>query len=209
MSKARNEKKTKSTLREYAEAIGFVVLLTLVLRTFVMQAFQIPSESMRDTLYVGDFLFISKFEYGPKLPFVDVRLPGFRRPEPGDVIVFKFPQDPRRDMIKRCVAVGGQTVEIRDKALFVDGRRRVEPFAKHIQSLVLPAAQSPRDNFGPYLVPAGHLFMMGDNRDNSADSRYQGPVPMRLVEGRALFLYWSWDGERMWPRFDRVLSAIR
>ncbi|MGH7725913.1 MAG: signal peptidase I [Candidatus Eiseniibacteriota bacterium] len=209
MSAVRPERKPKSLLREYTEAIVYAVLLTIVLRAFVLQAFRIPSESMLDTLQVGDYLFVSKLDYGPKIPFTDVRLPGFRQPEPGDVIVFQYPEDPRRDYIKRLVATGGQTVEIKDKTLYVDGQKRTEPYVKHIDTAMHPGSMDQRDNFGPVTVPPDKLFMMGDNRDNSNDSRFWGPVPMNLVKGRAMFLYWSWDGERKWPRFQRILTAIR
>jgi signal peptidase I len=163
---------------------------------------------MLETLLVGDYLFVNKLDYGPMIPFTTTRLPGLRQPQPGDVIVFQFPDDPRRDYIKRCVAVGGQTVEVRDKQLYVDGRKRIEPYVQHIDPTVHPASFDPRDNFGPVQVPPGNLFMMGDNRDNSNDSRFWGPVKMDLVKGRAMFLYWSWDGERRWPRFHRILTAI-
>jgi signal peptidase I len=122
----------KSLLREYFEAIAYAVLLTVVLRTFVLQAFRIPSESMLNTLQVGDFLFVNKLDYGPKIPFTDVRLPGFRHPLPGDVIVFQSPEDKSRDLIKRCVATGGETVEVRNKDLYVNGQKRVEPYVIHI-----------------------------------------------------------------------------
>ena len=203
------QKRQKSLTREYLDTIVYAVLLTLLLRFLVVQAFRIPSESMLPTLLVGDFLFVNKFEYGPKIPFTHVRLPGLRAPRPGDVIVFQFPKDPRRDYIKRCVAVGGQTVEVRDKQLYVEGRPRVEPFVQHTDGVVRPAAYDQRDNFGPYTVPPGSLFMMGDNRDNSNDSRYWGPVEMDLVKGRAMFIYWSWDKDRNWPRFPRLFKAIR
>ncbi len=209
MNAVRPERKQKSLLREYTEAIVYAVLLTVVLRAFVLQAFRIPSESMLDTLLVGDYLFVSKLDYGPKVPFTDVRLPGLRQPEAGDVIVFQYPEDPRRDYIKRCVATGGQTVEVKDKVLYVDGQKRAEPYVKHIDTTTHPGSMDPRDNYGPFTVPPGKLFMMGDNRDNSNDSRFWGPVPMGLVKGRAMFLYWSWDGERKWPRLQRILTAIR
>ena len=202
------QKRQKSLTREYLDTIVYAVLLTLLLRFLVVQAFRIPSESMLPTLLVGDFLFVNKFEYGPKIPFTHVRLPGLRAPRPGDVIVFQFPKDPRRDYIKRCVAVGGQTVEMRDKQLYVEGRRRVEPFVQHTDAVVRPAAYDQRDNFGPFTVPPGELFMMGDNRDNSNDSRYWGPLEMDFVKGRAMFLYWSWDGERNWPRWNRIFQVI-
>jgi len=202
-------KRPKSLLREYVDTALYAVILTLLLRVFVVQAFRIPSESMVPTLLVGDFLFVNKFEYGPKLPFTHVRLPGITHPKLGDVIVFQYPQDPSRDYIKRCVATGGQTVEVKDKALYVEGKKRDEPFVIHGDAMVQPAAFGPRDYFGPFTVPPGNLFMMGDNRDNSNDSRFWGPVDFDLVRGRAMFIYWSWDGDRNWPRFQRLFKAIR
>lgn len=202
-------KKPRSTLREYVEAALWALVLTLFLRAFVIQAFRIPSESMRDTLLVGDFLFVNKFEYGPKIPFTNLRLPGLRQPQAGDVIVFQFPQDPGKDFIKRCVAVGGQTVEVRDKDVFVDGEKTQEGYAIHTDPNVRPAGYDFRDNFGPFTVSAGELFMMGDNRDNSNDSRYWGSLDMDLVKGRAMFLYWSWDGEKTWPRWNRLFRLIQ
>src|SRR5438132_3652887 len=123
--------KSRSILREYVEAAVWALALTMFLRAFVIQAFRIPSESMRDTLLVGDFLFVNKFEYGPKIPYTHLRLPGLREPRRGDVIVFQFPQDPSKDFIKRCIATGGQTIEIRDKQVLVDGIRLREPYAVH------------------------------------------------------------------------------
>jgi signal peptidase I len=198
----------RSTVREYVEAILWALVLTALLRTFVIQAFRIPSESMVKTLLVGDFLFVNKFEYGAKIPFTHVRLPGLRKPERGDIIVFQFPQDPTKDFIKRCIATGGETVEIKNKAVYVNGRALDEPYAVHSDSTVRPAGFDFRDNFGPYTVPKGDLFMMGDNRDNSNDSRYWGPLDMDLVKGRAMFLYWSWDGSHLSPRWGRLFRII-
>ena len=206
---ATREKKPKSLLREYLDTAIYAVALTLLLRVFVVQAFRIPSESMVPTLLVGDFLFVNKFEYGAKIPFTHLRLPGITKPHQGDVIVFQYPQDPSRDYIKRCVATGGQTVEVKDKGLNVEGRPMEEPYVQHSDAVVRPASLDPRDNFGPYTVPPGNLFMMGDNRDNSNDSRYWGPVDFDLVRGKAMFIYWSWDGDRNWPRFQRLFKAIR
>jgi signal peptidase I len=203
------ESKPRSIIREYVEAALWALIITLFLRAFVIQAFRIPSESMKDTLLVGDFLFVNKFEYGPKIPFTHMRLPGLRQPRRGDVIVFQFPQDPSKDFIKRCVATGGETLEIRNKQVSVDGGTLKEPYAIHSDPTVKPAGYEYRDNYGPYTVPARELFMMGDNRDNSNDSRYWGSLDMDLVKGRAMFIYWSWDGEKNWPRWNRILSAIR
>jgi len=200
--------KTRSVIREYVEAGLWALVLTLFLRAFVIQAFRIPSESMVPTLLVGDFLFVNKFEYGPKIPFTHIRLPGLRPPRRGDVIVFQFPQDPTKDFIKRCIGTGGQTLEIHDKQVSVDGVELREPYAVHSDATVRPGALDVRDNFGPVTLPAGELFMMGDNRDNSNDSRYWGPLRMDLVKGRAMFLYWSWDPDRHWPRWNRLFNLI-
>jgi len=199
--------KTRSVLREYVEAALWAIVLTLFLRAFVVQAFRIPSESMRETLLVGDFLFVNKFEYGPKIPFTHIRLPGFRAPRPGDVIVFQYPMNPSQDYIKRCVATGGATIEVVGKHVRVEGDTLIEPYVLHAGPDFPPGAADPR-HFGPFTVPAGQLFMMGDNRDNSSDSRVWGPLPMDLVKGRAMFIYWSWDADRHWPRWDRIFRPI-
>jgi signal peptidase I len=196
------------------EAIAWAVVITLVLRTFVIQAFRIPSESMCDTLLVGDFLFVNKLEYGPKIPFTRIRLPGLHAPRRGEVIVFQWPEDPSKDFIKRCVATGGETVVVKHKEVFVDGRQLVEPYVKHDIWSEDPAGYTPRDNCTPPTLPPGALFMMGDNRDNSNDSRFWGPVPFELVKGRALFIYFSTAGNTWWNglfhvRFNRLFKAIR
>jgi signal peptidase I len=201
--------KRKSTLREYTEAIIIAVVLTLFVRAFVIQAFRIPTGSMMDTLLVGDFLFVNKFIYGARVPLTDVRLPGLRDPKPGDIIVFKYPGDLKRDFIKRCIAVGGQTVEIRDKVVYVDGVARDEPYVIRSDPRIFPKEISARDNMDPLYVPEGYLFMMGDNRDNSSDSRFWGPLDLRLVKGKAMILYWSWNNERHLPRLDRLFHVIR
>jgi len=205
---------TRSITRDYIEAIAWAVAITLALRTFVIQAFRIPSESMCDTLLVGDFLFVSKVDYGAKIPFTHVRLPGLHAPRRGEVIVFQWPEDPSKDFIKRCIATGGQTVEVRHKQVFVDGVRQTEPYVKHTATDEDPAGYTPRDNYSPPTVPPGELFMMGDNRDNSNDSRFWGTVPMDLVKGRALFIYFSTAGTAWWNglfyvRFNRLLKVIQ
>jgi signal peptidase I len=160
---------------------------------------------MEDTLLIHDFLFISKLTYGPKIPFTDVRLPGFRKPKAGDVIVFKNPSNPKEDYIKRCVAVGGQTIEYRNKVLYVDGMRQDEPYVKHTS----PVLMGRRDNFGPYRVPEGMYFMMGDNRDNSSDSRVWGALPEELIHGKAEIIYFSFSKYIWQIRFKRLLKGIR
>jgi len=213
--KSRRATRTKSTLREYVEAIVLAVLLTIVIRGLVVQAFRIPTGSMEDTLLVGDFLFVNKLVYGSEIDIglaghriVYYRFPAIRQPHRGDVIVFRYPDDPSRDFIKRCVAVDGQTIEIKDKVLYVEGTPQREPYAKHSDERILPREISARDNFGPVVVPKGHIFMMGDNRDNSHDSRFWGPLPLNHVKGKAMILYWSWDAERNMPRFNRLFHPV-
>ncbi len=200
----------KSKTREFSESLLVALVVFLVLRTFVLQAFRIPSSSMEETLLIGDFLFINKIEYGARIPFTAARIPGFREPRPGDIVVFRFPEGiespgPHVDFIKRCVAVGGQTVEMRERQLYVDGIPQEEPFVCHQDSYSNPM----RDSFGPLTVPRGHLFMLGDNRDHSHDSRYWGTLPMEQVHGRAFVRYFSWDQVGRRVRFDRLLTAVR
>jgi signal peptidase I len=206
--------KPRNPVREYVEAALWTLALTLFLRAFVIQAFRIPSESMLETLQVGDFLFVNKFEYGPKLPFTHTRLPGLHPPRRGDVIVFQYPNDPSKDFIKRCVGVGGDTVEVRDKQVWVNGKVLDEPYVRHVDPAVHPGGYDPRDNMPPRYVPPGHLFMMGDNRDNSNDSRFWGDVKLDLVKGRAMFIYFSTAGDQWWNAFlhlrpGRFLRVIR
>lgn len=196
--------------REYVEAILLAVALALVLRTFVIQAYRIPSASMEDTLLAGDFLLASKVHYGPRVPFTEWRLPGFTDPAPGDVLIFQYPLDPERDFIKRCMAVAGQTVEVRNKVLYVDGERTVDPpHSKYSDPVIIPR-ESPngvRDNFGPAVIPAGQLFVIGDNRDNSEDSRFWGFLPVKLVRARAVILYWSWEPDPAAPEYTGLTSV--
>jgi signal peptidase I len=215
-TKSRRATRTKSTLREYVEAIVLAVLLTVVIRGLVVQAFRIPTGSMEDTLLVGDFLFVNKLVYGSEIDIgaaghrlVYYRFPAIRQPHRGDVIVFRYPDDPSRDFIKRCVAVEGQTIEIKNKSLYVNDTLQREPYVKHSDERILPREISARDNFGPFVVPKGHIFMMGDNRDNSHDSRFWGPLPLNLVKGKAMILYWSWDADKSMPRFNRLFHPVR
>ena len=193
----------KSKLREYAEIVLTAVVLALIVRALVIQSYHIPSESMEDTLLKGDFLFASKFIYGAKVPFVDRRLPAVRKPRPGDIVIFKYPLDGRTDYIKRCVAVEGQTVEVYDTLLKVDGVVVEEDYAKYIHG------NAARRSYGPMVIPPGHVFVMGDNRDNSYDSRFWGPLDMKLLRGKALFIYFSVDYGKRWLRFGRIGDAIR
>jgi signal peptidase I len=191
----------KSKLREYVEVVGTALALALVVRALIIQSYHIPSGSMMNTLFKGDFLFANKFLYGAKVPFVDLRLPKIRDPKPGDVVIFKYPVDRKTDYIKRCIAVEGQTVELRGKHLFIDGVEKPESYARY--------ASGGRFDFEPYTVPKGYILCFGDNRDNSSDSRVWGPVDKKLLRGKALFLYFSLDYEKHWIRFSRIGDLIR
>ena len=193
----------KSIVREYTEIIVLAVALALFVRTFFVQAFRIPSESMEDTLLVGDFLFANKFIYGAKLPFVDWRMPAIRDPKPGDIIIFKYPGDRKTDYIKRCVAVEGQTVELKGNKLYVDGVLQEDDYSKYV------LGDRHQRQSGPFEVPEGHIFMMGDNRDNSADSRAWGPLDKKLISGKAMFIYFSWNPNSHTVRFSRLGDVIR
>jgi signal peptidase I len=195
--------KKKSLVREYAEAIFIAVLLALVIRQFAVQAFTIPSGSMMDTLLIGDYILVNKFLYGAELPFADVHLPGLRDPQHGDIIVFRYPQDEARDFIKRIVAVGGDTVQVRDNRVWLNGTLVAEPYVR-------PAPSHGSGHCGyvyaceALKVPPGAYFVMGDNRDNSQDSRYWGFVKREKIRGKAFLIYWSWNGESHWLRWWRL-----
>jgi signal peptidase I len=201
------EKKKKSGRRilwEYLEAIVTALLLALVIRAYVIQAFKIPSGSMIPTLLVGDHILVNKFIYGTKLPFSDGRALAFKKPERDDIIVFKYPEDPKRDFIKRIIAVEGDVIESKDKAVYVNGDPLKEPFIRHTDKTVKPAGIEPRDNFGPVIVPKNKFFVMGDNRDQSYDSRFWGYVDLKDIKGKSLIIYWSWDSSKKFPRFGRI-----
>ena len=192
--------KTKSKFREYVEIIVTAVILALIVRTFIVQSYHIPSGSMKDTLLKGDFLFASKFIYGAKVPFVDWKLPAVREPRRGDVVIFKFPGDRKTDYIKRCIAIEGEVIKVRGKSVYIDGKKLDENYTKYIRGGI--------NDYGPFRVPQGHIFVLGDNRDNSYDSRFWGPLDKKLLRGNALFLYFSIDYEKHWPRFSRIGDLI-
>jgi len=192
----------KSTVREYFESICVAVILALFIRTFVVQAFKIPTGSMEPNLLIGDHLLVNKFVFGPtESPLERALLPvtSIRR---GDVIVFKYPEEPERDFIKRVIGLPGETLEVKDKKVYVDGRPLDEPYAHYLQPPATPSEYHEvtsfdvRDRYGPVRVPADHYFVMGDNRDNSQDSRYWGFLPRDYVKGKALVIYWSYESDR-------------
>jgi signal peptidase I len=255
----RKPARKKSVFRDWSESIIIAVIAAMILRAFVVQAFKIPSGSMERTLLVGDFLLVNKFLYGTKkgdlllvnfirngklgksigLPqggnaFLDGRILPVRNPQRGDVIVFKYPFE-NRDFIKRCIGLPGDTLFLKDKTVFINGKALTEPYVIHSDPTVMPGMtldprnyqeswQSAqfihvgrlcRDNFGPIVVPEGSYFMMGDNRDNSEDSRFWGPLQTRYIKGKAFVLYWSWRWDvpifKVWRkiRWTRIGKLIK
>ncbi|MCX7793642.1 MAG: signal peptidase I [Thermodesulfovibrionales bacterium] len=202
------KKTKKEILKEYIEAIITALLIALIIRAYVVQAFKIPSGSMIPTLLVGDHLLVNKFIYGIKLPFSDRKILVLRKPQRGDIIVFKYPEDPSRDFIKRVIAVEGDLIEERNKIVYINGQPLNEPYVLHTDRNYRNPFE-PRDNFGPYIVPKNKLFVMGDNRDQSYDSRYWGYVDLKDVKGKAMIIYWSWDSERNTVRLNRIGRLIK
>jgi len=202
------ELKKKSVFREYAEAIIIALVLALFIRTFVVQAFKIPSGSMEPTLEIGDHILVNKFIYGIKIPFTSIRLLSFGQPQRGDVIVFVYPADPSKDFIKRVVAVGGDSVKLVNKKLYINNAEVPDSHAVYKEdSPFIPDPQK-RENFGPIMVPPGQLFVLGDNRDRSLDSRFWGFVPVNEVRGKAFIIYWSWDSQGSTVRWKRLAHLI-
>jgi signal peptidase I len=199
-------RRKKSVFREYFEAICIAILLALFIRTFVVQAFKIPSGSMLPTLLIGDHLLVNKFIYGIRIPFSGKLLVPITSPEKGAVVVFKFPKDRSIDYIKRVVGTPGDTIEIKNKKVYVNGEPAEDSHAHISSPAVLSSSASPRDNFGPILVPENRIFVMGDNRDNSYDSRFWGFVDQKDILGKAFILYWSWDIDKPLLSVDRFAS---
>jgi len=205
--KTETEAAKPAAWREYAEALLVAVLLAFFIRSFVVQAFKIPSGSMLPTLEIGDHLLVNKFLYGIRVPFIGGRILDFKDPERNDVVVFIYPRDRSKDFIKRVVALGGDTIEVRNKRLFINGERAEDPFGVYGPDII-SRRRGPRDNFGPFTVPEGEVFVMGDNRDASHDSRFWGTVPVTEILGKAFVLYWSWDAHAFSPRWSRIGDRI-
>ena len=201
----------KSIAREYTEAILIALLLALLIRTFIIQAFKIPSGSMESTLLIGDHILVSKFSYGThipnEIPFLNIKLFDdivlfSKVPQRGDIIVFKFPKDEKRDFIKRVIGLPGDFLEVRRQKVYINDKLYEDTHARHTD----PASNDslvPRDDFGPVLVPEEYVFVMGDNRENSQDSRYWGFLNVKKIRGKALMIYWSWNRIENWVRFER------
>jgi signal peptidase I len=206
----------KSTVREYFESILVAVVLALFVRTFVFQAFKIPTGSMKPNLLVGDHLIVKKFIFAPTASPLERALLPMRPIERGDIIVFKYPEEPERDFIKRVIGLPGETLELQNQTVLINGQPLNEPYTHY---LFPPAAEGQMDEdrrrkYGPVTVPDAHYFMMGDNRDDSQDSRWWGFLPQTYVKGRALFIYWSFDTPEdgssggFAPRWGRLFHQI-
>ena len=219
-------KRNMNKIVQNVKSVLGIILTALIIKATIVEAYQIPTGSMEDTILVGDFILGNKFIYGIRVPGTDWRLPSFKEPEQGDIIIFKYPRDPSQNYIKRAIAVGGQTVEIKNKKVYVDGKLSKFPengkFSDpNIRSksmregLIYPKGAGNRDNYGPIKIPEGYIFVMGDNRDESYDSRYWGLVPEENLLGEGMIIYWSWDKtiplynifEKVrWSRIGKILS---
>jgi len=205
----------KSILREYFESIVIAVILALFIRTFVVQAFKIPTGSMEENLLIGDHLLVNKFVLGPTESSLERTLLPIGTIKRGEVIVFKYPVEPDRDFIKRVIGLPGETVELKDKKVYINGQMLDEPYVHFLQP---PSGNSEfheetgfdvRERYGPVTVPPNQYFVMGDNRDNSQDSRYWGFLPRENVKGKALVIYWSYEGEREDYQDESASATIR
>ncbi len=197
----------KSAWRENVEAIIIAIILALFIRTFIVQAFKIPSGSMKNTLLIGDHILVNKFIYGIKIPFTGITLIPVKEPKRGDIVVFKFPQDPSKDFIKRVVGIAGDRIEIKNKKVYVNGKHNKKDHVIHTDSQVYYRGQhrEQRDNMDVVTVPEESIFVMGDNRDESHDSRFWGFVNLKAMRGKAFIIYWSWNSENK----DSFLNYVR
>ncbi|NQT55851.1 MAG: signal peptidase I [Desulfobacteraceae bacterium] len=200
---SRDKLKKKSVIREYAEAAAIAVILALFIRTFAVQAFKIPSGSMEPTLVVGDHILVNKFLYGIKIPFINKTIIPISKPQRDDVIVFIYPVDKSKDFIKRVIGLPGDKIEIIDHKVYINGKRFADTHGFYSSHGKNPQNPLSKTNFGPITVPENHLFVMGDNRDHSYDSRFWGFVPLKSVKGKAFIIYWSW------PHLKRFFHVIR
>lgn len=197
-------KKKKNIFREYGEALLIALGLAVFIRIFFVSAFTIPSGSMLETIQIGDFILVNKMSYGTKIPFFDAWVYKGDGPEHGDIIVFKYPKDPSIDYIKRVVGVPGDVIEVKDTVLYRNGVAIKEDYIRFSH----PNYASRLDNMAPFTVPEDEYFTMGDNRDNSEDSRVWGSVHRNAIYGKAWRIYWSWDAQNSRPRFSRLTQLV-
>jgi len=201
----------KGKFREYVEAFGIALVIALVVRTLLIQAFKIPSSSMENTLLVGDHIFVNKFIYGYHIPFTKGRVLQFKSPERGDIIVFVFPEDTEKDFIKRVIGVPGDLIEVRQKTVYLNGQPIREDYARFVEGADPEGLVRARDDMPAIQVPPGKYFVMGDNRDRSYDSRFWGFVDSEAVIGKAMFIYFSidWSRDVGWMEFWRWPELVR
>jgi signal peptidase I len=200
--------KIKSKIREFIEGIIAAVLIALLITTFVIKMYKIPSRSMVPTLLVGDQLVVNKLIYGIKIPYFRNTIIPITDPQRGDIIVFIYPKDRSIDFIKRVIGIGGDTIEIKDKKIFINGKVFTDNTGIYTDKIIYPGSVQPRDNFGPVTVPKGSLFVLGDNRDESMDSRFWGFVDLKDVQGKAFIIYWSWNHDERKIRWQRLGNLL-
>lgn len=191
-------------IKKAIKDIFWALIIALFIRAFIVQAYKIPTGSMEPTLLVGDFLIVSRLSYGIRIPYLGYAV-RWSKPKRGDVIVFIYPRDRSKDFIKRVIAVEGETIEIRNKKIYINGKLIHDSWGYHFSNLII----NTRDNFGPYKVPSRHVFVMGDNRDESNDSRFWGSVSMNDIKGKAWRIYFSWDPALHRIRLRRIGMAIK
>jgi signal peptidase I len=201
--------KVKGIIREYAEVIILALVLAMFIRVFVVQTFKIPSGSMVPTLLVGDQLMVNKFIYGIKLPIANKTIIPIKAPKRGDIIVFPYPLDPKVNYIKRVMGLAGETIEVKNKVVYINGKKIDDPYAYYTSPPSESTRNDPGANFGPVTVPENSLFMMGDNRDNSSDSRFWGFVDVKTVRGKAFLIHYSWDSQDWGIRWGRLGKILR
>lgn len=199
----------KSKILDWIKSLIIALILALFIRTFIVQAYKIPSGSMIPTLLIGDYLLVNKLAYGLKNPFTDDFFYTWKLPERKEIVVFTYPLDRKLDFIKRVIAIPGDKVEIINKKVYVNGELLEEPYIQLNPDENYPTNLSPRDNFGPVVVPPGYIFVLGDNRDHSYDSRFWGFVPIKFLKGKALIIYFSWDSQNFKIRLDRIGKLIK
>jgi signal peptidase I len=198
--------KQKTAVRDWVEALVVAFVIAMIIRAFILQAYRIPSSSMEDTLLKGDHILATKYNYGMTVPFTTRKIWGADRiPQRGDIVIFTFPGNHAMDFVKRVIGLPGDTVEVKEKNVYINGKPFKISSEKHTDPFILTQGQGAvRDNFGPVKVEQGTCFVMGDNRDQSYDSRFWGFVPIQNIKGKAFIIYFSWDSARHWIRFGRI-----
>lgn len=203
--------KKKSVARDWAEALVTAFVIAMIIRAFILQAYRIPSSSMEDTLLKGDHILATKFTYGLTMPFTTKKIWGADRiPARGDIIIFTFPVNHEMDFVKRVIGLPGDVIEVRDKKVYINGKRYEIPYEKYTDPFSINIGPNKvRDFYGPVTVSPGHVFAMGDNRDQSFDSRFWGQVPIENIKGKAFIIYFSWTSEKPWIRFNRLGHLVQ